>query len=300
MSEWRRFENTQGKHFKFWEIRNDGAGHTVKFGRIGTKGQRRSSQFATTAKAQAMQKRIIQGKLDKGYVEVVDSSEGEGPPPVEMDVQPRESYSKVAIGTGTKVFETSTLDIPVGAAVYVRAHGDSTRFMAGTVASAMGNVLTVHVNNCGGAGFSVWWEIFVATPAQVFSGAAGDAISAPKRIRSSTEVAVTVGTSVVKVSSLDGIVKGQAIRMQAPDGAWLVGVVDDVSPMTSDLTARFMSKGGGFGWRDKWEIATGTPEEMRKPFKKPGPARKPVSRSKPVIEKAPASAVSLNRFRFLK
>lgn len=66
----RHFTNTVGSSFKFWSIRmNPNAGYTVRFGRIGTGGQIREKGFETQWEAQKAAGRIIQEKLDKGYLE---------------------------------------------------------------------------------------------------------------------------------------------------------------------------------------------------------------------------------------
>jgi predicted DNA-binding WGR domain protein len=54
---------------KFWEIAVNGAGLTVRFGRIGTNGQTQTKTFASADAALREQDRLIRSKLAKGYVE---------------------------------------------------------------------------------------------------------------------------------------------------------------------------------------------------------------------------------------
>ncbi len=80
----RHFTNIVGSSSKFWSIRmTQNAGYTVRFGRIGTGGQIREKQFETQWEAQKAAGRIIQQKLDKGYLEngevVADSIPMEAP-----------------------------------------------------------------------------------------------------------------------------------------------------------------------------------------------------------------------------
>lgn len=65
----RRFECLEGGASKFWEIVVAGAGHTVRFGRIGTQGQTRAKSFADAAAAAADAAQLIAEKTRKGYVE---------------------------------------------------------------------------------------------------------------------------------------------------------------------------------------------------------------------------------------
>jgi predicted DNA-binding WGR domain protein/DNA polymerase III delta prime subunit len=65
----RRFEFTRGSSNKFWEITLAGAQHTVRFGRIGTKGQIVTKTFEDVAAARRDCERLIRSKRTKGYRE---------------------------------------------------------------------------------------------------------------------------------------------------------------------------------------------------------------------------------------
>lgn len=66
----RRFELVEGTSSKFWEIELEGAGFTVRFGRIGTAGQTQQKSFATPEKARAEHDKLVAEKVKKGYAEV--------------------------------------------------------------------------------------------------------------------------------------------------------------------------------------------------------------------------------------
>ncbi|PHS05031.1 MAG: hypothetical protein COA78_15785 [Blastopirellula sp.] len=66
----RHLQFDDGTSSKFWEIVVDGASHTVRFGRIGTDGQKKTKDFSSTAEAQQSCDRLIQQKTKKGYREV--------------------------------------------------------------------------------------------------------------------------------------------------------------------------------------------------------------------------------------
>jgi predicted DNA-binding WGR domain protein len=65
----RYFEYGDSKSSKFWEISLDGPQHTVRFGRIGTKGQSQSKMFSDAASAEHDASRLIREKTRKGYRE---------------------------------------------------------------------------------------------------------------------------------------------------------------------------------------------------------------------------------------
>jgi DNA ligase 1 len=67
----RRFEFSDGKSNKFWEISSAGAEVTVRFGRIGTQGQTQTKTFPDKAAAAKHAAKLVEEKLAKGYVEVV-------------------------------------------------------------------------------------------------------------------------------------------------------------------------------------------------------------------------------------
>lgn len=66
----RRFEYLDGKSDKFWEISVAGTEVTVRFGRRGTTGQSQKKKFADEAAAARHASKLVEEKLDKGYVEV--------------------------------------------------------------------------------------------------------------------------------------------------------------------------------------------------------------------------------------
>ena len=66
----RRFEFSDGKSDKFWEIAVDGNTYTVRYGRRGTDGQSNTKVYPTPEKAQAEADKAIASKTKKGYVEV--------------------------------------------------------------------------------------------------------------------------------------------------------------------------------------------------------------------------------------
>jgi predicted DNA-binding WGR domain protein len=68
-SQRRYFELVEGGSKKFWEITVDGAGHKVRFGRLGAQGQTRSKSFADEATAQRDAAKLIREKVAKGYIE---------------------------------------------------------------------------------------------------------------------------------------------------------------------------------------------------------------------------------------
>ncbi len=65
----RRFEFVAGNSAKFWEVSQDGASVTVRFGRLGTDGQAQSKQLPSPLAAQRHVDKVVGQKLAKGYVE---------------------------------------------------------------------------------------------------------------------------------------------------------------------------------------------------------------------------------------
>ena len=66
----RRLEFREGNSSKFWEITVNGSEHTVRFGRIGSRGQSQTKAFASEAEAHRDANRLISEKTRKGYQEV--------------------------------------------------------------------------------------------------------------------------------------------------------------------------------------------------------------------------------------
>jgi predicted DNA-binding WGR domain protein len=65
----RRLEFVGGRSSKFWEVRVDASAVIVRFGRIGTDGQRQQKLYADPAAAARAAARLLREKLAKGYVE---------------------------------------------------------------------------------------------------------------------------------------------------------------------------------------------------------------------------------------
>jgi predicted DNA-binding WGR domain protein len=77
----RTFYYRDGKSDKFWSIELEGDAHTVRFGRVGTQGQKQTKQFASAAGAQKSHDRLVREKLAKGYVEDTPGGAASPPPP---------------------------------------------------------------------------------------------------------------------------------------------------------------------------------------------------------------------------
>ena len=71
----RSFELLDGKSAKFWEIVLDGDSHTVRYGKLGSKGTAKTKSFADGSKAQKDADKLIASKTKKGYVEVAQDSD---------------------------------------------------------------------------------------------------------------------------------------------------------------------------------------------------------------------------------
>lgn len=65
----RRFEFSEGRSNKFWEIAVHDAEVTVRFGRIGAQGQTNTKSFPDAAAAARHAETLIREKTGKGYVE---------------------------------------------------------------------------------------------------------------------------------------------------------------------------------------------------------------------------------------
>ncbi|MEM9940369.1 MAG: DUF5724 domain-containing protein, partial [Planctomycetota bacterium] len=66
----RRFELVDGKSNKFWEVERKGDSIVTSWGKIGSKGQTKTKEFADEAKAKAAFEKLIKDKTGKGYNEV--------------------------------------------------------------------------------------------------------------------------------------------------------------------------------------------------------------------------------------
>lgn len=67
----RRFEFIGGNSAKFWEVEVSGVEVTVRYGRLGSKGQMQDKAFSDDQAASAHAEKLISEKLTKGYWEVV-------------------------------------------------------------------------------------------------------------------------------------------------------------------------------------------------------------------------------------
>lgn len=70
----RRFEMIEGSSAKFWDVDVRGKTLTVKFGRIGTDGQSKAKNFASSAEAELEAGKLVREKTKKGYAEIGKSS----------------------------------------------------------------------------------------------------------------------------------------------------------------------------------------------------------------------------------
>ena len=66
----RRFEFIGGNSAKFWEVETSGVEVTVRYGRLGSKGQIQDKTFPDAVTALAHAEKLIAEKLGKGYREV--------------------------------------------------------------------------------------------------------------------------------------------------------------------------------------------------------------------------------------
>lgn len=68
------FEYQDSKSYKFWQVELEGSTMVVKYGKIGTAGQEKSSSFDSSEQAQKEMAKLIAEKTKKGYVEKVQAS----------------------------------------------------------------------------------------------------------------------------------------------------------------------------------------------------------------------------------
>ena len=71
----RRFEFSEGTSNKFWEVEQEGASVTVRFGRIGTNGQIQTKTYGDEKKAASALAKLVAEKTKKGYVEITPANE---------------------------------------------------------------------------------------------------------------------------------------------------------------------------------------------------------------------------------
>jgi len=84
----RRFEFSDGKSNKFWEIEVAGSGFTTRHGRIGTDGRETSKQFGSPAAAAKQAASAIASKLKKGYAEVAEGESAGAEPAASTPAEP--------------------------------------------------------------------------------------------------------------------------------------------------------------------------------------------------------------------
>lgn len=65
-----RYELIEGKSSKFWEVEVSGSDLTVRYGRIGTSGQRKSKTFADATAAKREMDKLVKEKTGKGYLKI--------------------------------------------------------------------------------------------------------------------------------------------------------------------------------------------------------------------------------------
>jgi len=72
----RKFEYSDSKSHKFWNIEQEGKKITTTYGRIGTDGQSKTKELADKAAAEKEFEKLIKQKTSKGYVEAGDEGSG--------------------------------------------------------------------------------------------------------------------------------------------------------------------------------------------------------------------------------
>jgi len=70
----KKFEYSDSKSHKFWNIKHKGSTVTTNYGRIGTKGQTKVKELSDSATATKEFEKLIKQKTSKGYEEVGDSA----------------------------------------------------------------------------------------------------------------------------------------------------------------------------------------------------------------------------------
>ncbi|WP_433796661.1 DUF4132 domain-containing protein [Actinoplanes sp. CA-252034] len=76
----RSFEHRSAGSAKFWQVSQEGAAVTVRFGRVGTAGQTRTKELATEEAASLHVAGLIAEKAGKGYLEVTSAADPAAPP----------------------------------------------------------------------------------------------------------------------------------------------------------------------------------------------------------------------------
>ena len=65
----RRFELSDDKSSKFWEVKVEGDSVVTKWGKIGSEGRTTTKTFASESKAKEAMKKLVSDKVGKGYTE---------------------------------------------------------------------------------------------------------------------------------------------------------------------------------------------------------------------------------------
>jgi predicted DNA-binding WGR domain protein len=117
----RKFEFRDRKSQKFWHISRKGRSHTVRYGRIGVAGQEKTKEFDSSDKAKADHDKLIQQKLNKGYVEISGKKKTAAKKkPAAKETARRRGAKKSTPRTGTRevtpakpLLDQSKRDLPV-------------------------------------------------------------------------------------------------------------------------------------------------------------------------------------------
>jgi len=96
----REFQFVEGTSSKFWAITLEGSAHTVEFGKIGTKGQAKTKEFASPAAAKADADKLVAEKTKKGYAPMADG--GAAPAPTADDEDDDQAPTRPARGKTAK------------------------------------------------------------------------------------------------------------------------------------------------------------------------------------------------------
>ena len=76
-----RYELISGKSAKFWEVQIKRSSMTTAYGRIGTKGQSTTKEFASADKAKEAAYKLITQKVNKGYSKAPARQSKQSPKP---------------------------------------------------------------------------------------------------------------------------------------------------------------------------------------------------------------------------
>ncbi len=101
----RRFEFVEGNSSKFWSLKLSESTITVRWGRIGTKGQEKVTEFDSNEEAEAAMSKLITEKMKKGYEEVECSAFQDDFPPEYLELA-RTTYLPV-----TEVVDKHDLEV---------------------------------------------------------------------------------------------------------------------------------------------------------------------------------------------